>query len=104
MDAHFKDSFANRLAVTEIAVFGRADAKDDAGTPHFVFPVGKPIVEFLGAFKGAHAMQCTGTQSLLQLWGKSNLVTMPNPAFERDAAKARRPSTLRYASPKNRRS
>ena len=25
---------------------------------------------------------------------------MPNPAFERDAAKARRPSTLRWATPK----
>ncbi len=54
MDAHLKNTFAHGFAVTEIAMFGRSDTKNDAGTAHFVFQVSEPVVELFGAFKGVH--------------------------------------------------
>jgi hypothetical protein len=56
VDAYFGNNFPNGLAVTEIAVFGRADAMDDSGTTCFVFHTRKPGVEFFGAFKQVHAL------------------------------------------------
>jgi hypothetical protein len=37
VDAHFGDAFANRFAVTKIAVLGRAHAVNEAGAARFVF-------------------------------------------------------------------
>jgi len=56
VDAHFGDSFAHRLTIAEIAMFGRPDTMDYPGATHFVFQAGEPSVEFLGALKGVYAL------------------------------------------------
>jgi len=54
MNAHFGDPFTNRLAITKVAVFGRADAMSDTGAAYFVFQCREPRVEFDGAVKDVH--------------------------------------------------
>ena len=66
MDAHFKDALAHRLAVTEIAMLSRPDAKDDPVATHFVFQAGEPIVEFLRALKGVHTPHSIRTDTKMQ--------------------------------------
>ncbi len=46
MHAHFRDAFADRIAVPKIAMFGGADAMGDAGAANLVLQRRKPSVEF----------------------------------------------------------
>ncbi len=54
MDAHFRNAFANRLAVVEISMFSRPDAMDDASACRIVFQADKPSVEIVRTQEGVH--------------------------------------------------
>lgn len=54
MDAHFRNAFANRLAVAEISMFSRPDAMDDASACQIVFQTDKPSVEIVRTQEGVY--------------------------------------------------
>ncbi len=47
MDPHFRNSRADWFTVSEVAMFGRADAKNYASTAYLVRQCRKPAVKFI---------------------------------------------------------
>ena len=47
MNAHFRNSLADWFTVSEVAMFGRADAKSYTSTAHLVLQCRKPSVKFI---------------------------------------------------------
>ena len=66
MDAQFENSFADRVTVAEIAMLGGPDSMEDPGATDSVFQASKPRVEFLGALKDVHAIQCIRMDTAMQ--------------------------------------
>ena len=49
MNAHFRNPFVHRLAVTEVAVLSRPNTVSYAGTAHLVFQCREPSIKFIRA-------------------------------------------------------
>ena len=54
MYTHFRDSLANWLTITEIALFGRTDAMEDTRSSCFVIQLGQPDIKYLGTQKSVY--------------------------------------------------
>jgi hypothetical protein len=56
VNAHFRNAFADRLAVTEIAVLRRSDAVNNSSTAQLVFECVEPLVKLLRTKKRVHVV------------------------------------------------
>ncbi len=65
MYAHFRHPFANRFAVTKIAVFGRSDSMSNASPPNLVFQASEPNVEVFRPKKSDHS-ECIHSDTFMQ--------------------------------------
>jgi len=67
---------ANQLAVTEVAVLGRADAMNDAGAPDLVLQGREPDIECFCAQEGVHvSLYPTGYQMATLLFKQARETT-----------------------------
>src|SRR3989339_1311409 len=85
MNSHFGNPFAHGLAVTEVAMFGRADAMRYAGTTELVFQSREPSVKLVGAEKGVHVPKCIRSDTDMQ--SANAVATCPASSINRHGGK-----------------
>lgn len=69
MNAHFGNSFTNRLAVAEVPVFGGPDTMSNSSAPDLVFQTSEPSIKLVGAQESVHVSYCIQVDTCAQQCG-----------------------------------